>query len=146
VNLITNNRAALDAGRPLNFQFGRRPGARERGRYSRGDMLRYVKTHWKLAAVIWLVTLCLPVFYNQPRGAVEGTWLFIAEVYGGFFTILLPAVFRNPFIEALPFSAIFLVIMSGALLAHMLVCSYLAHLLARRPGLRRLVRRLVDDD
>ena len=107
-------------------------------------MQRYLKTHWKLAAVIWLITLCLPVFYHQPRGAVEGSWIFIGEVYGGFFLVLLPAVFRASFIETLPFSAIFLVMMAAALLAHVLLCSFLAHLFARKPWSRRLVRRLID--
>jgi hypothetical protein len=62
----------------------------------RPHVQHYLKTHWKLAVVVWLITLCLPVFYHQPRGAVEGAWIFIGEVYGGFFVILLPAVFVVP--------------------------------------------------
>lgn len=109
------------------------------------DMQKYFKTHWKLAVVIWLVTLCVPVLYHQPRGAVEGYWILIGEVYARFLVILLPAVFGVSFVETLPFSAIFLVMMAVALLAHVFLCWYLAHFLARMPWSRRLVKRLIDD-
>jgi hypothetical protein len=108
-------------------------------------MHRYLKTHWKLAATIWLITLCLPVFYHQARGAVKGEWIFVVELYVGFFLTLLPAVFKHSFVETLPFSTIFLIMMAVALLAHVFMCSYLAHFLARKTWSRRLLRRLIDD-
>ena len=105
-------------------------------------MLSYLKRDWKVGAVMWLLSLPIPVTYHVPRGQVEGIWITIAEHYFSYFVKLLPSVFMPEFIETLPVSALFLLLVTLILVLHVFLCAFLAHVLAGLKVYKRYIKKM----
>ncbi|TNC84012.1 MAG: hypothetical protein CSH37_12365 [Thalassolituus sp.] len=81
--------------------------------------------------LIWLATLPIPVTYHVPRGQAEGYWITIGEHYFSYSVKLLPSIFTQAFVDTLPFSLVFIIVFTGLLFLHVLLCALIANLFVR---------------